>query len=334
MMRLPKMDHLAPTTLLEALSFLDKHEAEAKVLAGGTDLLVACKLWNIRPALLVSLKEIPELKGICFQEEEDFRIGAMTSLYDLRNHPIVLKHYPGVAQAAAAVGTIQLQSMGSLGGNLCLNTRCIYYNQSDSWRKSRAVCFKMGGDVCHVVPKGKKCYAVFSGDTAPALIALDARVKLISTQGERMIPLSKMYTGDGKEPLAIKSRELMSEVRIPKPSPRQSSIYLKYRTREAIDFPLVGVAVRMDSNGGGVCTACKVVLTAVGSAPVEVPGVGGLLKGQSPTPDLIDEVSEKAAKSAHPVANTAGSTPAYRRKMAGILTRRALVATASELRLI
>jgi 4-hydroxybenzoyl-CoA reductase subunit beta len=229
---------------------------------------------------------------------------------------------------------MQLQYMGTLGGNLCLNTRCIYYNQSDTWRKSRETCFKMGGDVCHVVPKGKKCYAVFSGDTVPALIALEAQVKLISIAGERTVDVSQLYTGDGKEPVALKPDELLTEIRIPQPVNRQDSIYLKYRARAAIDFPLAGVAVRMDSEGDGICTECKVILNAVGSAPTEVPEAGELLIGKAPTGELIDQIAEKAVKNAHPVANTAGSTPAYRRKMAGILTRRALHEVANRLGLV
>ncbi len=334
MMRLPKMDHYSPTNIEEALSLLEKHGAEAKVLAGGTDLLAACKLRNIRPGWLVSLAAIPELKGIDFQEGEGLRVGAMTSLYNVRHNPSVLNHYPALAQAVAAVGTMQLQYMGTLGGNLCLNTRCIYYNQSDDWRKSREVCFKMGGDVCHVVPKGKRCYAVFSGDTVPALIALEAQAKFIGSTGERMVDVSKLYTGDGKEPIALKPDELLTEIKVPQPVERQSSTYLKYRTRAAIDFPLAGVAVRMDSDGEGICTDCKVVLNAVGSAPAEVPEAEELLKGKAPTAALIDEVAEKAVGNAHPVANTAESTPAYRRKMAGILTRRALHEVANRLGIV
>jgi 4-hydroxybenzoyl-CoA reductase subunit beta len=313
------------------MSFLDKHGAEAKVLAGGTDLVAACKLRNVRPALLVSLGGIPELQGVRFQKGEGLRIGAMTSLYDVRCDASVLRHYPALAQAAAVVGTVQLQYMGTLGGNLCLNTRCIFYNQSDAWRRSREVCFKMGGELCHVVPKGKKCYAVFSADTVPALIALGAQVKLISSRGERMISAKELYTGDGKEPIAVKSDELLTEIRIPQPVGRQDSTYLKYRLRGAIDFPLVGVAVRMDSNGDGMCTDCSVVLNAVGSAPVEVPEVRDLLIGKVLTAELVDQVAERAVKNAHPVANTAGSTPAYRRKMAGILTQRALLTVAKRL---
>ena len=334
MMRLPKMDYIAPTTVKEACTLLDRHGPEARVLAGGTDLLVALKLRNMRPALLLGLGGIPDLKGIDFEDGEDLKIGAMASLNDVRYDAYISEHYPALSQAAAAVGTRQLQYMGTLGGNLCLNTRCIYYNQSDGWRRSREVCFKMGGEVCHVVPKGKKCFAVFSGDTVPALMALDAEVKLAGSTGERRVPVQALYTGDGKAPLSLGADELVTEIRVPQAVGRQSSTYLKYRIRDAIDFPLVGVAVRMDSDGDGICTDCKVVLNAVGSAPAEVPESGALLKGQVITEELIRDASEQAMKGAHPVGNTAGSTPHYRRRMAGILARRALHSTANSLGLI
>ena len=332
MMRLPRMDYIAPTTVREACYLLAKDASKTKVLAGGTDLLVACKLRNSKPTLLVSLGKIEELKGIDLQENE-LRIGAMTSLYEIRNHSVIIKQYPALAQASASVGTLQLQYMGTLGGNLCLNTRCIYYNQSDSWRKSRAVCLKMGGETCHVIPKGKRCYAVYSGDTAPALMALDARVKIISDKGERVIPLKDLYTNDGKEPIAVKPGEVLSEIRIPLPIDQQGSRYLKYRQRGAIDFPLVGVAVRLNSNETGLCTDCKIVMTAISSGPREAFEAEELLKGKALDPDLILKASQKAMKEAHPVANTSGDTE-YRRKMSMILTHRALNEVAKDIGLI
>ncbi len=324
MMRLPKMDFHAPESLDEALSLLDKYGEAAKLLAGGTDLLPACKHRNITPSLLISLRNVSELNGIQFQEGEGLRIGAMTRLNEVRYDPHVLNHFPALAQASASVGATQLQNMGTLGGNLCLNSRCIYYNQSDIWRASLPVCFKMGGDVCHVVPKGKNCYAVFSADTVPALIALDAEIKMVSSRGERILPLRELYTGDGKNPVAVKAGEILSEIRIPETNGNQKSVYLKYRVRQAIDFPLVGVAARMNFNEDDTCKECKVVLNAVGPTPVEVSDAAELLNGKVPTDERINELAEKAVKSAHPVANTAGATPGYRRNMAGILTRRAL----------
>jgi 4-hydroxybenzoyl-CoA reductase subunit beta len=325
------MEHVSAGSIEEACTLLEKHTDGAKVLGGGTDLLVACKLRNVEPALLIGLEQVPELTGIEFREGEGMRIGAMTRLYEIRLHDAISNYYRALSQAAAAVGTVQLQHMGTIGGNICLNTRCFYYNQSHSWRKTRAVCFKMGGEICHVVPKGKKCFAVFTADTVPVLIALGAQVKLKGSSSERIIDIRELYSGDGREPIKIGPGEILTEIMIPPPSERQGSTYLKYRLRGAIDFPLVGVAARMDSSRKGVCTECKVVLTGVASGPVEVGEANDLLKGKRPDEKLINEAARIAAKAARPVENVFGATPAYRRKMASFLTRRALIALVNEL---
>ncbi|MBW2029194.1 MAG: FAD binding domain-containing protein [Deltaproteobacteria bacterium] len=329
MMRLPKMEYVTPDTLEEACGILEKEGGGARILAGGTDLLVACKLRNLNPALIVSLRCIQDLKGISFEVGHGLRIGAMTPLADIRNDAAILRHYPALAQAAASVGAIQLQHMGTLGGNLCLDTRCIYYNQSESWRKSRPACFKMGGQVCHVVPKGGSCYAVFSGDMAPALIAHDALARLVSKSGERVVPVEELYTGDGKRPIGLNPGEILSNVMI-KPPDGANSIYLKYRVRPAIDFPLAGVAVRLKTGKKRVCEDCSIVLTAVGPSPNEAAEAGDLLKGKPIGDGLVYQAAEKAAGSAYPVANVAGSTPSYRRRMVEILTRRALIALSKD----
>ena len=329
MMRLPKMDYAAPATLSEACSLLGEHGERSRVLAGGTDLLVACKLRNIKPSLLVSLGRITELKGIQFDEKKGLRIGAMTTLNEVRYNPFVVKYYPALAEAATAVGSTQLQYMGTLGGNLCLDNRCMYYNQSAQWRKSRAVCLKMGGDVCHVVQKRKKCCAVFSGDMPPALMAHDARVRLVGVNGERNAELKTLYTGDGKVPMNMEAGEILHEITLPPPVVRQGSMYLKYRGRGSIDFPLAGVAVRLDLTNGGICKDCRVVVNAVTSRPVSVLDAEDMLKGRTITEDLISRAVEQATKTAHPVLNILGATPSYRRKMIGIMTRRALLLLAN-----
>ncbi len=334
MLRLPKLDHISPSTVEEGCSLLDRYKGEAKVLAGGTDLLVACKLQNIKPVLLVSLKKIQGLKGVAYQEGKEFKIGAMTHLGDMRYDPYIIKHYPALSQAAAAVGTPQLREMATIGGNLCLNTRCIYYNQSDDWRKSRAVCLKMGGDLCHVVPKGKKCYATFSGDIAPALIALDAKVRLISCSGERVIPVEDLYSGNGAEPLSLRTDEVLTEIVLPAPMEKQGSAYLKYRLRKAICFPLAGVGVSLRSGSKGTGLDCKVVLTGVAPQPIIVPDTEPHSEGKTLAQEFVDQVAEKATHAGNPVANTPGSTPSYRRRMAGILTRRALLAVGKNLGMI
>lgn len=330
MMRLPKFEHLSPKTVEEACTLLDQHGPEARIMAGGTDILAAAKLRNIQPTHLISLKEIDGIKGITYLEQEGLKIGAMTPLYQVRQDPLVKEHYQALTQAAAAVGSPQIQRMGTLGGNLCLNTRCYFYNQSSSWRKHRPVCFKMGGDVCHVVSKGKRCYAVFSADTPSALIALNAKVKLVSSKGTRLISVGDLYTGDGKEPIVLHPGEILTEIQLP-PTTHQVSIYLKYRIRKAIDFPLVGVAAKMGLNDkGNTCDQAKIILNAVGPGPVEVFEAETFLNHASLSHEVIKKAAEMAIHVAHPVANI-NSAPTYRRKMVGILTQKALSELAKEM---
>jgi 4-hydroxybenzoyl-CoA reductase subunit beta len=307
----------------EACRLLDQYGYEGRIMAGGTDIIAAAKLRNIQPTYIISLKGIDGLKGITYQEEEGLKIGAMTPLYHVRQDPLIREHYQALAQAAAGVGSPQIQRMGTLGGNLCLNTRCYFYNQSSNWRKHRPVCLKMGGDVCHVVSQGKKCYAAFSADTPPALIAFNAKVKLVSSKGIRLMSVRDLYTGDGKDPAALNPGEILTEIQLP-PVTQQVSIYLKYRIRKSIDFPLIGVAAKIGLSGrGGTCNQAKIILNAVGPAPIEVFEAETFLKNSLLSPEVIEKAAEMAVHVAHPVANI-GSTPAYRRKMVGRLTQKAL----------
>lgn len=324
-MRLPRFEYLAPTSLDEVLSLLDRYGPEAGLLAGGTDLLVAAKLGNVKPRYVISLRKIDGLKGLGYDEEKGLKIGPLTPLYHIRHDPAVMNNYAALAQAAASVGAPHLQRMGTIGGNICLNTRCFFYNQSSNWRRHRPVCFKMGGDLCHVVPKGKKCFAVFSADTPPALMALEAKLKLVSSKGERVIPIKEFYTGDGKDNTALHPGEILAEIRLPPPQAKQASIYLKYRIRSSIDFPLVGVAARIveDKEGKGY-RMVKIVLNAVGSAPAVVTEAEDFLNGSNLSDDVIARAADMSFRAAHPLSN-ANSTPSYRKGMAGILTRKALM---------
>ena len=322
MMRLQKFDYLSPLTVEEVCAALDQFGPGGRIMAGGTDLLSAAKLRNIQPTHIIGLKAIDELRGIVYQEEEGLKIGALASLHQVRNHPIVRVSYHALAQAAAAVGSPQIQRMGTLGGNLCLNTRCYFYNQSSGWRKHRPVCLKMGGEVCHVVPKGRRCQAVFSADTPAALIALDAKVKLASCQGIRRISVRDLYTGDGKEPIALHPGEILTEIQLP-PMRQQVSVYLKYRIRKSIDFPLVGIAAAVLRGRERSCDRATIALTGVGPAPVEISEAGAFLRDSILSDEVIKKTAGMAVQAAHPVANI-GSTPTHRRKMAGLLTRKAL----------
>jgi 4-hydroxybenzoyl-CoA reductase subunit beta len=319
-MRLPKFEHFQPESLEEALDLVSEHGEEANVIAGGTDLLVSMKHRLLTPKYLLNLKGL----GLDFIEEgkEGLRIGALTRLVDIIKSPLVRGRFPVLAQAAGYVSAPPLQNMGTLGGNLCLNTRCFFYNQSQFWRQAHPLCFKMGGEVCHVVRGSDHCYSVYQGDLAPVLIALETRVKLAQKGSQRVISLSDLYTGRGEEPIALEAGEILTEVEIPASAASWGGDYQKLRYRGAMDFPLVGVAAVLHWNGGS-CARARVVLTAVASAPVVVEEASKLLEGQKPDEALIAKVAEAAYEVAHPVANV-GSTPRYRRKMVRAMAKRAI----------
>jgi 4-hydroxybenzoyl-CoA reductase subunit beta len=320
-MRLPKFEHLQPESLEEALDFLSEHGEEARVIAGGTDLLVSMKHRLLTPKYLLNLKGLAELDFI-EDGKEGLRIAALTRLTTLIKSPLVQQKFPVLAQAASYVAAPPLQNMGTLGGNLCLNTRCFFYNQSQFWRQARPLCFKTGGEMCHVVKGGNRCHSVYQGDLAPVLIALEARAKLVKKGGGRVIPLLDLYTGQGEEPIALEAGEILTEVEIPAPAASWTGNYQKLRYRGAMDFPLVGVAAVLNWNSGS-CARARVVLTAVASAPVVVEEASKLLEGQEPDEEAISKASEAAYEVAHPVANI-GSTPLYRRKMVRVMTKRAI----------
>jgi 4-hydroxybenzoyl-CoA reductase beta subunit len=320
-MRLPRFEHLQPESLEEALDLLGEHGEEIQVVAGGTDLLVSMKQRLLTPRYVLNLKGLGELDFI-EEGEGEVRIGALTRLTDLIQSPLVGEKVPVLAQAARSVSAPPLQNMGTVGGNLCLNTRCFFYNQSPFWRQARPLCFKTGGEVCHVVKGGDHCYSVYQGDLAPVLIALEARVKLVEKGGQRVVPLLDLYTGRGEEPIALEAGEILTEVEIPVPAAPWGGDYQKLRYRGAMDFPLVGVAAVLKRNGEGDAGA-KVVLTAVASAPVVVEEAGKLLAGGEPDGEAIARAAEAAYQVAHPVANV-GSTPLYRRRMVRVMAQRAI----------
>lgn len=323
-MRLPDFQYAEPTSLNDACIFLSEHAGDCKLIAGGTDLLPSMKQRIVTPAYLVNLSAIPDLKHCSYDERTGLQIGAGVTLRSLEKDPLVLKKYPSIAQAAGAVGSAQLREMGTAGGNLNLDTRCFYYNQSDFWRSCRATCIKLGGTVCNAMGGGKKCFAVFSGDLAPMLIALGATVTLVSLRGERSVSLKDYYTGDGVQPFVREPLEILSRINVPPQPEKTHGCYLKYRIRRSIDFPLADVAALVSFTGtGDVVRAARVVLGAVGMKPEVLEDVSELLKDKPLTNALMDEAGELAFKAAHPVPNTAG-TFSYRRRIIRVMVRRAL----------
>jgi len=338
-MRLPRFEYNSPETIQEAISLLSKLGEGAKVIAGGTDLLVAMKQRRFTPKSLVDIKGIKGLDRI-ENGKGNIRIGALTRLSAIEDSDLIKEKLPALQMAAGHVGAPQHRNAGTIGGNVCLNTRCWYYNQSPFFRQCRRVCYKFGNDEdkCQLFPtkqgKSNICYSVYSGDTAPALIALCAEVKISGPEGEKVVPLTDLFTGDGKNPIALGPSEILTEFIIPNPPQNSSSAYLKYRIREAIDFPLVGVAVSIAIDAkNNECEHANIVLGAVASKPVKVTGVEDILKGKKVTDALIEAVSEAAFDQAKPLPNLIDSTPQYRRRIVRIFTKRAVNQTLQEIRM-
>ena len=250
-------------------------------------------------------------------------MGALTTLTQLQENPLIQKHFPVFNRAVPLVSTLQLRNMGTLGGNLCLDTRCYYYNQPSFLKKGWEPCLKIGGKICHVVKRSNTCRAVYSGDMAGPLIALGARVNVAGMGKMKEIDLKGFFTGSGLKPNHLKFNEILTEVCIPLLPAHAAVSYQKLRIRDTLDFPLLGVAayVRLEDNSGK-CRDVRLVLSAIGPAPFVVAEAPKLLNGNRITPRLIDEVSKAARNAVHPVANTA-SSPGYRKEMIPYFIRKA-----------
>ena len=323
-MQLPPFQFVEPQSIDETLHFLEEHGRESKLIAGGTDMLPSMKQRIYSPKYIVDLEHIGEMDQILFDGRSGLQLGALVKLHTVETNGQIADKLPILSQAAAAVGSPQLRLMGTVGGNLCLDTRCYYYNQSNSWRKTRPKCIKLGGDVCNAIGSGKKCFAVFSGDLASALIVLDAQICLRSVRGERKLALRDFYTGDGAKPIDIKPDEILWRVMVPPQENRIAGIYLKYRIRKSIDYPLAAIAAVLRLDGkDNICRDARVVINAVGARPTMVSAVSQLMEGQPISGSLIENASQLAFKAARPIKNTA-SSPEHRKLIIKALVTKAL----------
>ncbi|MFN0299040.1 MAG: FAD binding domain-containing protein [Burkholderiales bacterium] len=300
MMRLPWFSYRSPATVAEAASILAAEGPSAMIVAGGTDLLPNMKRKQQVPKTLVSLRRVEGLKRIT--NGSGLRLGSGLTLTNVVAADEVRSGYRALWQAAAQVATPHLRNMGTLGGNLCLDTRCSYYNQNYEWRKAIDFCMKKDGTVCWVATKSRLCLAVSSTDTAPALIALGAKVRLVSSRGEREVALADLYRNDGMDYLTRKSDEILTDVMLPDANGWQSS-YWKLRRRGSFDFPVLGVAAALRLTAEGVVEDARIVLGACSPRPI-VTKAGDLLIGKRLTDEVIAEIGAKAASQAKPMDNT------------------------------
>ncbi len=303
-----------------------EHAPDAMYIAGGTDLFPNMKRRQMEPRFLIGLCQLKGLSGSANRQGEPspagLRLGAGMRLTQVANDELVAREYPALASAAALVSTPQLRSMGTIGGNLCLDTRCNYYDQTYWWRKSINFCMKKDGDVCWVAPGSPRCWAVSSTDCAPVVIALGAKVQLIGPRGERVIPVRELYRDDGIAYLTKEPDEILSEIILP-PADGLKSVYLKLRRRGSFDFPILGVAAALRLAPNGDVDEASVVLGGVGSHPIECAESNRLLLGQKLSRESIEAAAEAAWKPARPLDNT-DMTHSYRKKMSRVYVKRAL----------
>ncbi|RLA95886.1 MAG: 4-hydroxybenzoyl-CoA reductase subunit beta [Deltaproteobacteria bacterium] len=300
-MILPQAEYRKARSVEEALALFYHYEGRAAFLAGGTDLIPRMKLRLAKPLALIDLKGIEELRGV--REEGDWvRIGPLTTLYDLRAEELIREEYPTLFESLEATSCETLQMRGTLGGNLLQESRCLFYNQSEFWRKAKGFCLKMGGERCNATG-GTRCLSNYASDNAPALLSLGARLRTVGPQGEREFSLEELYTGRGERPLGLSPGEILVEVLLPRG--RTKGGYEKLRVRGAIDYPLLGVAFTV-RNGER-----RLALGAVGPRPISFP-----------VQDL-EEAAERASAEVSPIPNTVLSPP-YIKRMAKVLSMRVM----------
>jgi 4-hydroxybenzoyl-CoA reductase subunit beta len=323
MLRLPPFTYLAPQTLREAVRLIaDQDPNDTMLVAGGTDLYPNMKRLQFEPKRLVGLRHLQELQGLTGDARRGLSIGAGMTLSQVSQHQEVRTGYPALAVAAGLVSTPQLRNMGTIGGNLCVDTRCNYYNQTYWWRQAIGFCMKKDGKTCWVAPGSSRCWAVSSSDTAPVMIALNAQVRLVSSRGERVIPLQNLYRDDGIAYLSKRNDEILTHILIP-PVEGLRMHYFKLRRREAFDFPILSVAVALRLDDGGTCTEARIVLGSVASTPIVATSASAVLVGQRLTPESIDAAATAALKPARPLDNT-DLLLSYRKKMVRVHVGRVL----------
>ena len=312
--------HLAhPRTTKDAVATYREHPG-SRFLAGGTDMIVNLRHGLRSADVLIDLSDIDEMEKI-ESDHDGLRIGAGVKIAALAGNSLVGDRYRALAQAAAAIGAPGHRALGTVGGNLCLDTRCIYYNQSEWWRKANSFCLKERGEICHVAPQGQRCHAAFTGDLAPALMVLGAKVEIEGLQGRRCVPLDELYVEDGLAHLALAAGELVVAVQLPAHAP--PSLYSKVRLRGAIDYPLAGVAVALRAANGKV-TSLRIALTGTNSRPFLLAGTEAIV-GRSLDEKALAEIERLVQKQVQPMRTTVTSAH-YRRLSAAALARRCAAA--------
>ena len=313
---LPDFHLVQPETVDEAVA-LRRETPEARFLAGGTDLIVNIRRGIVDPKTVIDISGIAELKALTSQGGAGLKIGAAVTLAGLLQNRQLLADCPALLEAASEVAAATHREVATVGGNLCLDTRCLFYNQGEWWRSANDYCLKDRGDVCHVAPSGDHCFAAFSGDLAPAIMVLGGKVEIAGRDGRRTVPLGEIYADDGMAHLVLGDDEILTAVHLPDTS-RWRSGYAKARVRGAVDFPLAGVAiaVRMD---GQVFGDLRVALTGTNSCPILIAGTDRLV-GETAGEESLERLVSMLPKQMQPM-NSTFTSPGYRRRVVTNLAR-------------
>lgn len=300
-MAMQRFTHVTPSSLKDALNILAEKGDKAKIIAGGSDFMVHLKQKTATPEFVVDIKGLKEMEGIAAGPGDKMTIGPLTTLGDISRSEKVREMFPVLAQAAGRVASVQIRNVATLGGNICLDTRCWYYNQSAQWRKSVPRCYKMGGNQCLVIKNSDKCNALSLADTVPALMILDARLKIVRKGGRRVIPIGEFFNGSGHPPNLLAADEILAGIEIKKAPAGSFTAFFKDAPRAVVDFALVNMAMRVAFRKGA-CAEARIAIGGVTSYPVRAGKAEGALKGQKITDELIEEAGELAIKDASPIS--------------------------------
>ncbi len=322
MLRLHSYEYHRPSTVDEAIALLAEHAGDVMPIAGGTDLVPNMKHRLFTPGHLVSLRGIRAMQGIA-EDDAGFRIGAATTLNAVARNSVVREALPSLARACELVSGPQLRRMGTIGGNVCLDTRCTYYNQTLFWRKALGYCLKKDGDACHVVKGGTRCVAAHSADGATALLPLEAELTIMGPAGERTVPISAFFTSDGVWNRRMEPGELLISIQVPRPGVGTRHSFQKLRARDSIDFPMLNLAVRVDFAEDGTVADLQMVASAIGSHPRKLGKVGTVAVGSRLTDSVVEDVAQEAFRQCHPLDSIPVDAE-WRRAMVPVLVRRAM----------
>lgn len=298
-----------------------------QICAGGTDLVPSMKQKLFTPPYVMDIRGIEELQRVRVQPGHGVEIGALVTLSTIEDSGFIAQHYPVLREAVMTVASPILRNMGTIGGNICLDTRCLWYNQSLQWRKSCGFCIKKDGDLCHVAPGGKKCWAAFSADSPAALLCLNAEVEIASAAGYKRMPIADFYTNIGDNRFNLATGEMLTRVFLPETFAGYSGVYKKLRLRGSIDYPLAGVAVALRMKGK-IIEDARVAITGVNPAPHLVKDATHALIGKEVNDHAAMVVGELASRVAKPLT-TSLLTPEYRREMIKVYAKRAVLAAAA-----